>query len=165
MGFLVSFFENALNEFKHDYLIQLSSNLSNACEIATRQCREEITDIWFRGFNGSKTKAATLYLPSLTIGADTATCVVNTYTDSALYVPPTSATGYVMRHAGEYPITHHPSDWVLHLFHDVGNIGLPDVSTVTSWVNHNRHHYNTLTSELLSSPIWSQWEGLVLSML
>lgn len=165
MGILVEFFTNAFNEYKRGFLEDLGGRLSPACEKATRILREEITDIWFRGFNGSKTKAATLYLPSLSFGADSVTCIVNTYTDSALYATPVKAAEYVARHAGEYPITHHPSDWVLHLFHDVGNIGLPDTSTVSKWVNHHRHHYNTLTSELQSSGIWTEFEGLVLSML
>lgn len=165
---LLEFFTKAFDDFKHDYLVQLSERLSAACESATRELREEITDIWFRGFNGSKTKAATVYLPNLTIGADTATCIVDTYTDSAIYATPIKASEYVRRHSHppkQYPTPYAPSDWVLHLFHDVGNIGLPDVSTVSNWVNHNRHHYNTLTSELISSPIWGEFEALVLSRL
>ena len=164
MGMIVDFMENALKEFKTDFLRELSGRLNAACESSTREIREEITDYWFRGYNGSKTKAATVYFPNTTISGDHATCIVDTYTDSALYVTPPRAAAYLARHP-DYPVTHEPSDWVLHLFHDTGDIGLPPGSTVTTWVNPTPHRYNTLTNELAINGLWGLFEGLVMSKL
>lgn len=167
MGQVADFFTNAIKDFKGDVTDEILEKLPSACEEATREIREAITDIWFRGFNGEPTKGATRYIPSLTKGENGGSCVVETYTDSAWYYPiPIEAEKYLARH--DYPELKDPVNWVLFQFHDLGNIGLPPAAssiTGTGWVNKNPHHYNTLTSELASNPLWGRWEGLVMSKL
>ena len=193
-GSILSFFQNALKQYKQDILDQLGANLEEACRSAMQEISEDIIKTWFRGWDYTKTVASTQYqVIALNKGADSLYCKVQQWTDSAIWDSlgePEAARRYVNLHSKTtvkngrvypaYPIFKQPSDWVLHQLFDLGNIGLPPYGvrkgkngavnitsgvTKTGWENKRPHNFNPLSSELANSPKWSQYEAKVLSKL
>lgn len=172
MGVLTELIKATTDKVIEDMLDEVAAELPAACKSASEEIRTQIVQQWFGGYaqGGAKTIASTRHIPRITGRTSrSVTCEVESYVDGGIYsnMEPPRARKYYNYHAtkGDIPLGYEPTDWVLHLFHDLGYIALPPISTVSDWVNPNPIIQDPLSTRVQTSPLWQQFVPLVLSKL
>ena len=188
MGLLAQIAEATSEKVIDKMVGKVEEKLPPIAESVSREIRAEITQTWFGGWanGGAKTIAATMHEASITgRGPRFVQCSVESWTDSGAYAEPPRARRYVNANSFRYPMTYEPSDYVLHNFYDLGQIGLPaaESSTGTGWPNGTQWYYSNgtptywgfrmgpliiqspLSATVQTSPLWQMFVPDVLSQL
>lgn len=138
MGVIAEWGRGVIDMKEEDLLDGLEGRLAQACQEATKEIRDKITEDWFAGYGSPvSTNEAGLHTPTVSMSGKSLVCVTRTRTeDPPLFAPPSSTVEkWSERHNAGLD-----DSWILHLLYDEGIIGLPKQGTVplygsTYWEN------------------------------
>lgn len=143
------------------------NKLRQAAKEVAEEYVEQIIIEWFNGYNYASTLAAIKVHVSVTdIGDDSLDCRVKITALSEEFFPDTWALERWQNRAiqkGKIGGKQDPAFWIMHLIFDMGYLGPPEVSSVSSWVNPNPIYFGPLREYITGHSLWGSYVAEVKS--